>query len=101
MQLVCSNQILSLLVPVVWVQRLKPIHHKVGERDRPHDQKLTVDSFDTRDHKMQKFALKMLLTNMVLKRRSKRVDGAQFVASLLTLVAIVSVGLYIWAHGPY
>lgn len=50
---------------------------------------------------MQKFALKMLLTNMVLKRRSKRVDGAQFVASLLTLVAIVSVGLYIWAHGPY
>ncbi len=50
---------------------------------------------------MQKFALKMLLTSMVLNRRSKRVDGAQFVASLLTLVAIISVGLYIWAHGSY
>ncbi len=50
---------------------------------------------------MQKFGLKMLITNMMLTRRSRRVDGAQFVASLLTLVAIVSVGLYICAHGPY
>ena len=50
---------------------------------------------------MQKFALKMLLTNMVLKRRSKRVDSAQIVASVLTLVAIVSVGIYVWVHGPY
>ena len=50
---------------------------------------------------MQKFALKLLLTSLAIKRRSKRIDGAQFVASLLTLVVLVAVGLYIWSRGPY
>ena len=35
------------LVTVLWVQRPKPIHHKIGERGRPRDQEQTVDSFDT------------------------------------------------------
>ena len=50
---------------------------------------------------MQKFAFKLLLTSLAIKRRSKRIDGAQFVASLLTLVVLVAVGLYIWSRGPY
>jgi len=50
---------------------------------------------------MQKFALKLLLTSLVVRRRSKRIDGAQLAASLVTLVVIVSVGLYVWTHGPY
>ena len=41
---------------------------------------------------MQKFALKLLLTSLVVRRRSKRIDGAQLAASLVTLVVIVSVG---------
>lgn len=50
---------------------------------------------------MQKFALKLLLTNLLVRRGSKRGDGAQFVASLLTLLLIASVGIYLWVHGPY
>ena len=50
---------------------------------------------------MQKFVIKLLLTSLVFRRGSKRIEGAQLVASLLTLVVIVSVGLYVWAHGMY
>ena len=50
---------------------------------------------------MQKFALKLLLTSLVFRRRSKHTEGAQFVATLLTLVVIVVAGLYAWTHGPY
>jgi hypothetical protein len=50
---------------------------------------------------MQKFAFKLLLTNLIVRRGSKRIDGAQLAASLLTLVVIVSVGLYVWSHGQY
>jgi hypothetical protein len=50
---------------------------------------------------MQKFALKLLLTSLIVRRGSKRVDGAQLAASLLTLVGIVLVGLYIWSHDQY
>jgi hypothetical protein len=44
---------------------------------------------------MHKFALKFLLTSMIVRRGSKRVDGAQLAASLLMLVVIVLVGLYV------
>ena len=50
---------------------------------------------------MQKFALKMLLTSLIVRRGSKRFDGAQLAASLLMLVAIVLVGLYVWSRGQY
>ena len=50
---------------------------------------------------MQKFILKLLLTSLVFRRGSKRIEGAQLVASLLTLVVIISVGLYVWAHRLY
>ncbi|MDB5582251.1 MAG: hypothetical protein JWR80_7427 [Bradyrhizobium sp.] len=50
---------------------------------------------------MQKLALKLLLTSLVFRRRAKRSDGAQLVASLLTVTLIVSVGIYLWVHGPY
>ena len=50
---------------------------------------------------MQKFALKLLLTNLIVRRGSKRIDGAQLVASLLTLILIFLVGLYVWSHGQY
>ena len=50
---------------------------------------------------MPKFALKMLLTSLIVRRGSKRVDGAQLGASILTLVVIVLVGLYVWSHGQY
>jgi len=50
---------------------------------------------------MQKFALKLLLANLVFKRRARRMDGVELVASLLILILIVSVGLYVWVHGPY
>jgi hypothetical protein len=50
---------------------------------------------------MPKFALKMLLTSLIVRRGSKRVDGAQLAASILTLVVIVLVGLYVWSHGQY
>lgn len=49
---------------------------------------------------MQKFALKLLLTRWLFRKRSKRIDGMQVVASLLTLVLIVSIGIYVWARGP-
>ena len=54
-----------------------------------------------REAPMQKFVLKLLLTSLVFRRGSKRIEGAQLVASLLTLVVIISVGLYVWAHGLY
>ena len=50
---------------------------------------------------MPKLALKLLLTSLVFKRRSKRMSGMQFVGSLLTLALIVSVGLYVSTRGPY
>jgi hypothetical protein len=50
---------------------------------------------------MPKFALKMLLTGLTVRRGSRRTDGVQFVATLLTLAVIVLAGLYIWLHGPY
>ena len=50
---------------------------------------------------MQKFALKLLLTSLMFRRRSNRLDGAQLVAWLLTTAVIVFVGIYLWVHGPY
>jgi len=50
---------------------------------------------------MQKFALKLLLTSLIVRRKSKRIDGAQLAASLLTVVVIVLVGLHVWSHGQY
>ena len=48
---------------------------------------------------MQKIALKLLLTRLVIKRRSKRFEGVQVVTTFITLAVIVSVGIYVWAHG--
>jgi hypothetical protein len=50
---------------------------------------------------MPKLALKMLLTGLAVRRGSKRTDGVQLAAALLTLAVIVPAGLYIWLHGPY
>ena len=50
---------------------------------------------------MQKFALKLLLTNLAVRRGSKRIGGAQLAASLLTLAGLVLVGLHVWSHGQY
>jgi hypothetical protein len=50
---------------------------------------------------MPKLALKMLLTGLTLRRGSRRTDGVQLAAALLTLTVIVLAGLYIWSHGPY
>jgi hypothetical protein len=50
---------------------------------------------------MQKFALKLLLTGLIVRRGSKRIDGAQFAASLLALIVIALVGLYVWSHGQF
>jgi hypothetical protein len=50
---------------------------------------------------MQKFALKLLLTSLIVRRGSKRIDGAQLAASLLSMVVIVVAGLYVWSHGQY
>jgi hypothetical protein len=50
---------------------------------------------------MQKFALKLLLTGLIVRRGSKRIDGAQLAASLLTLAVIGLVGLYSWSRGQY
>jgi hypothetical protein len=51
---------------------------------------------------MQKFALKMLLTSLTVGRSSsRRVRGVQVVTAVLTLFLLVTVGLYIWAHGGH
>ena len=51
---------------------------------------------------MQKFALKMLLTSLTVSRSSsRRIRGVQVVTAVLTLFLLVTVGLYIWAHGGY
>jgi hypothetical protein len=50
---------------------------------------------------MQKFALKLLLTSLIVRRKSKRIDGAQLATSLLTLALLFSIGLYAWLHGQY
>jgi hypothetical protein len=50
---------------------------------------------------MQKIALKMLLTGLIARRGSKRINAAQLTASLLMLVVLLFVGLYIWSHGAY
>lgn len=48
---------------------------------------------------MPKLALKLLLTSLVVQGRSKRIQGVQVATTLITLVVIVSVGIYLWAHG--
>ena len=50
---------------------------------------------------MHKFALRFLLTSLIAQRGSKRIDGVQLAASLLTLLVIALVGLYMWSHGQY
>jgi hypothetical protein len=50
---------------------------------------------------MQRFALKLLLTRLIVQQGAKRIDGAQLAASLAKLVVIVLVGLYVWSHGQY
>jgi hypothetical protein len=50
---------------------------------------------------LQKFALKMLLTSLTVRRRSGRIRGVEVVTTFLTLALLVSVGFYIWAHGGY
>ncbi|WP_213736970.1 hypothetical protein [Bradyrhizobium sp. dw_411] len=50
---------------------------------------------------MQKFALKLLLSRLIVRRGAKRIDGAQLAASLLTLLGIALIGLYVWSHGQY
>jgi hypothetical protein len=50
---------------------------------------------------MQKFAIKLLMTSLIIRRGSKRIDGAELAASLLMLVVIVLVGLYMWSQGQY
>jgi hypothetical protein len=50
---------------------------------------------------MQKFALKLLLTNLLLTRASKRVDGVQLVTTLVTIALIAVAGLYAWTHTFY
>jgi hypothetical protein len=52
-------------------------------------------------HTMQKFALKLLLTKLIFRHRSKRVDGAQFLSAVLLLVLITCVGIYLLIQGPY
>ncbi len=54
-----------------------------------------------REVKLQKFALKMLLTSLTVRRRSGRIRGVEVVTTLLTLALLVAVGVYIWAHGGY
>jgi len=48
---------------------------------------------------MQKFALKMLLTSLVFRGRSKRIRGIQVATTLITLVVLVSVGIYLFVRG--
>jgi hypothetical protein len=49
---------------------------------------------------MQRFALKMLLTSLTVRRSSsRRIRGVQVVTAALTLVMLATVGLYIWVHG--
>jgi hypothetical protein len=50
---------------------------------------------------MPKIALRFLLTSLIARRGSKRMDGTQLAASLLTLAVVVVVGLYLWSHGQY
>jgi hypothetical protein len=50
---------------------------------------------------MQKFALKLMLTNLLTTRAAKRPDGIQLVTTLMTIVLIVFVGLYAWTHSFY
>lgn len=57
--------------------------------------------FPTKSRTVQKFVLKLLLTSLVFRKGSKRIEGAQLAATLLTLFVIISVGLYVWAHGLY
>ena len=48
---------------------------------------------------MQKIALKLLLTSLLIKGRSKRIEGVHVATTFITLAVIVSVGIYVWAHG--
>lgn len=51
---------------------------------------------------MQKFALKMLLTSLTVGRSSsRRIRNLQAITAVLTLFLLMTVGLYIWAHGGY
>ena len=50
---------------------------------------------------MQKFAFKLLLTSLAIKRRSKRIDGAQLVASLM--LGLIGLAGFLWSlkNGQY
>lgn len=48
---------------------------------------------------MPRFALKMLLTSLTLRRRSGRIKGVEVATTLLTLLVLISVGIYIFARG--
>jgi hypothetical protein len=49
---------------------------------------------------MPRFALKLLLTNLMIRHAtSRRIGNVQAVTALLTFVLLACVGLYIWAHG--
>jgi hypothetical protein len=48
---------------------------------------------------MQKIALKLLVTRLMVRRQSKRIEGVQVVTTFVTLAVIALVGIYIWAHG--
>ncbi len=48
---------------------------------------------------MKKIARKMLLTTLILGRRSGRIRGVEVATNFLTLAVLVSGGLYILAHG--
>jgi hypothetical protein len=58
-----------------------------------------VHSGQLRLRSMQKFALKLLLTRLVVRRQSKRIEGVQVVTTFITLAVIAFVGIYVWAHG--
>lgn len=48
---------------------------------------------------MKRFARKMLLTTLILGRRSARIPGVEVATNFLTLAVLVSLGLYILVHG--
>ena len=50
---------------------------------------------------MKRFALKLLLTTRVLRRGSGRLDPAELVTWLLTVVVFVFIGVLLWVRGPY
>jgi hypothetical protein len=47
---------------------------------------------------MQRFAIRLLLTSLLSRRSSKRLDGMQVITSLMTAALILFVGLYAWTR---